>query len=1088
MPEILDDITYLSRDIGPRPAGTEEEQQAALYITESLQKSAGFSATIEDFKCAGNNDLTMVVCFGITFVATIVSLFISAFALPAIFLTVISAVLYVLELLDKPVLSRCFLRGISQNVVAKYEPGVSAENKSVRRRKVIVLARYDSGKAMPEMVNPMVTAFPVLNRLYIIAFLLVPFVLVVRYVFFLHAVGVVALVLNILTIIALVAVAFPLVLAFIHKISAYNEAANCNASGVAVMMEVARRVGTGRISEAELAQRKESAATIHGEEAARGAGLVPEGAQLVYEAAQVRAPEPPPQTEAERLASAKAAIAALTGVPVREQPVGDIANHLVHVKEPRFSTPTREDVQARIDETREGFTNAFASPQENTSQPTEAEEFSPTERNETQASTAQSTFASSASSASSVPDWYKKAQASAKKETAKPTTQRSRYADVLDAAVAESSVHFSQAERAIDAQAEERLRNLQDDIREVKAPQAENAPHDEEPRSFVKPSSSQSLSPESTVAMKPLDANMVRSLVASPAEEDRVPVEGNSAFEQKTTPQPFVPSAVPSVFVPDAISQPDIPVMNEVANVDERSRGAELSTPTAPEVSVFAGKTQAFDPLTFSEQIEQPQIEQPSQPLASTQAQTKATRRPIVLPDVNAETTALPPISDVAKQRAPLAEAITSGKTAAKSLLAARIPEVSFDSDEPQTPEAAQVAKIRPVDLPSLSGELKAQAAPANLNETEHATVSATGSFAAIGATGSFAPVGDALVADVALEDLYIDDADDSDYDANFTESGAFTGSGYVDMPKSRARKFLDKFSFRKKNKEKETTPQEWLAVDDDFDARSAGAARGGWDSFQETAEPHPSVVPEQSWQDESDQEDFAPLPVHFPNAKKNRFDSSFDTAFSNDDEFDDEESQRWNGGAFSRGRSRHHEPNDFDIEGESEPVERNDRSAIEEEFKQIYQFRHPDIDTEVWFVSLGAELAGNAGMYAFLREHAQELKGSVFINLEALGAGTLSYLEKEGFLKQYSASSRMKRYIKKATQASGVSAATASIGWKESAASVALKHGAQAMSLVGMEGKKPAFYGQGDDVVENLDEKTLQENADFVMELLKNI
>ena len=47
MPDILDHVAYLSQEIGPRPAGTEEEQQAALYITEQMQKDAGLSAIIE---------------------------------------------------------------------------------------------------------------------------------------------------------------------------------------------------------------------------------------------------------------------------------------------------------------------------------------------------------------------------------------------------------------------------------------------------------------------------------------------------------------------------------------------------------------------------------------------------------------------------------------------------------------------------------------------------------------------------------------------------------------------------------------------------------------------------------------------------------------------------------------------------------------------------------------------------------------------------------------------------------------------------------------------------------------------------------
>ena len=145
-------------------------------------------------------------------------------------------------------------------------------------------------------------------------------------------------------------------------------------------------------------------------------------------------------------------------------------------------------------------------------------------------------------------------------------------------------------------------------------------------------------------------------------------------------------------------------------------------------------------------------------------------------------------------------------------------------------------------------------------------------------------------------------------------------------------------------------------------------------------------------------------------------------------------------------------------------------------------------MNVEVWFVALGSELAGNAGMKAFLAEHGTELRGSVIINLNALGAGDLSLIEKEGKYRRVSASSRMKRYMKKASQATGIDSSTASIKWSESASSVALRHGFQAMSIVGMDGSKPAYFGQGDDVLENIDPDTLYRNSDFVMELLKNI
>lgn len=91
-------------------------------------------------------------------------------------------------------------------------------------------------------------------------------------------------------------------------------------------------------------------------------------------------------------------------------------------------------------------------------------------------------------------------------------------------------------------------------------------------------------------------------------------------------------------------------------------------------------------------------------------------------------------------------------------------------------------------------------------------------------------PVGDELLADVDPEDIYVEDADDSVFEEEFTETGAFAGPGYVEMPQSRMGKFFGRFR-RKKDKQEESAA-EWLGVDDDFDARSAGKARGGWESL----------------------------------------------------------------------------------------------------------------------------------------------------------------------------------------------------------------------------------------------------------------
>ena len=123
MADVMEHVAYLSQEIGPRPAGTEEEQQAALYITEHMQKEAGLSAVIEDFTGVSNNELTRAICSAVTVVFAILGLALPVVALPAAIIAILSAAVYVAEAFGKPILSRVLSRGVSQNVVAKYEPG-----------------------------------------------------------------------------------------------------------------------------------------------------------------------------------------------------------------------------------------------------------------------------------------------------------------------------------------------------------------------------------------------------------------------------------------------------------------------------------------------------------------------------------------------------------------------------------------------------------------------------------------------------------------------------------------------------------------------------------------------------------------------------------------------------------------------------------------------------------------------------------------------------------------------------------------------------------------------------------------------------
>ena len=321
MAEIIDDIAYLTQEIGPHPAGTEEEQRAALYLADQMQKEAGFATVVEDFQCVTNDQLPNVICFGVALLGAVLSIVVPSLGILWLLLTVGAAVLYGMEITGRPVLSRLFRTGASQNVVAKYQP-TPANGANARRRKVILVANYDSGKVLTEEKPPFAAALPILQKASAIALVVSAFVLLLRSTLFAADTGAMSSILTFLLVICAVLFAIPLVRSVLHIVAPFNQSANNNASGVSVLLDVARKVGNGLVSQEEALERSaEEGNRVHGEEAARAAGVVPEGASLEYEA------EMSPQ---ESLAAAKAAIAALTGKPVADKvPVTDISSRLV---------------------------------------------------------------------------------------------------------------------------------------------------------------------------------------------------------------------------------------------------------------------------------------------------------------------------------------------------------------------------------------------------------------------------------------------------------------------------------------------------------------------------------------------------------------------------------------------------------------------------------------------------------------------------------------------------------------------------------------------------------------------------------------
>lgn len=1232
MPDIKEHIAYLSQEIGARPAGTEEEQQAALYITEQFQKEAGLPANIEDFNGVSDPHMPSMICCGAAVVLALLSLIVPVLSIIGVIGCLAAAGLFAAEYLDKPIISKLLGKGVSQNVVAKYAPAAPEDGEGARRRKVILVARYDTGKVRAELAGPTAQVMPLVGKISFGAMVALPVLLLIKGVALGSSEGTLTTIFTLLTVIAMLLTAIPLALGALHQTAAYNEGANCNASGVAALLELARRIGAGRVSEAEIAERED--ALMHGSEAAYESGLVPEGAEFVYSSH----PRSSMENE-ESLIAAKAAISALSGKPVDGMTAEEVERNLQkierHDREEAEEEARMQRMEARAIESarRDAEQARLAAEQEQQAleaQQAEEAEKAQAEFEAQQAAMQQAEFEAQQAAAqqaaaqqaaaqqvqaaaeqqravqASVPDWYARAQEKAKKpRNAEKPAQRSRYASALDAAVAESAGHFAKANNIVEHELERSFDIDRDTIREVRAPQwatiapvqpavqpeteqsvanaapanvsvnavsaAEQAAHmqqipvQEEPAvQIAAPQQAVQLDAqvETASADEPAPAAPQNgAAVAAPAPEASAPVT-EPALEQAAAQQPvaqFAPAQVSApepvqaqVVAPAEVADPfataatppidvtklhleDVPPMGDVPmpafldprKVQEEAQSRQSDAPrsgnrvdvtqasineagrvdaaNAPAVSMSAPASESADEMV-------PELQ--AKPLDIPDASV-VPAAPVTLPEISATAPAAP-VAAAVKQRAPLADVESAGKTAARSLLSL-LPSIgssdikaSHEQEGEEAGEPGEKKDSKPsllASLPSLSGSIKAadaaQAQPG---------VNAAASFGTAGATGSFAPVSSELANTMDPEDMYVDDADDSAYDDHFTETGAFAGPGYMEMPKSRFHRLFDKFLHRKDDEE--DTPQEWLDVDDNFEARAAGKARGGWESFQEEhyeqgeyqgdyaveadqdAAAYPGAtqaLPALQSDDLGATQAWAPQPIDVEAAGQEVSQVAYDDSFNVDDVADNEQSgsnrfRPWHGGAYSARRMENSNLSSEELADEAAAAAVPTPVELNEELNEVYQFRNPDIDAEVWFVALGSELAQNSGMKAFLEAHQSELRGAFIVDIDAIGAGDLTMIEREGFLKPSKASSRMKRYIRKASQATGTKVTSGALLGEESAASYAAKHGCQVTHLVGMEGGKPALYGQQDDIVENIDEKKLASNVDFLMELLKNM
>lgn len=1238
---IMEYASRLSQAIGARPAGTEEEQQASFYLEEVFKDEIGLRTEVEEFKCNTNYELPRTICCVAAVVLAMLGIFLPLTLVPAIVLTLILAALYVLECFGISPLSRFGNKGISQNIVARFVPGsrpdatgagigasgagvsgsiealteaaasATSSRSSRRKRKIVLVAHYDTGKVRAELRDPITGTLNIIHWVELGAMVLIPILLLIRLAIPGSEAGII--VLNVITIIAAVAALLPVISYVMHQTALYSTGANCNAAGVAAMLDVARR-----IQEAPEIDFTEDV-VMNGEAALRESGLIPEGAVLTYEGSTEAAGQ-----SAVPAHEAAGVDAIFGGTPAQGTGVGAGVDAIFgNIPSTMDAISTSAALTGEIDLTSDGEPlggmGAEASGLASAVAPVGQEEVDQSQILEI----------SAPEEDDGVPDWFKRGRQKAMEHKPEadhgPTiVQRSRFADALEAAEAELNAISEQeaAEAAAkSAVAEQRLQQMRESIMGQAAgaqSSLRNAVQNAANGGSVRGANGESAT--GYIAPKPEDVQVevVEAEDVEGAEvsgQEAVPTTGQddvAALMQQAKSHPenaagqtvgsaaeAAAAGIPHVqvtqtgagagvggYLSNTMDAPDYASLTKQEQAQSTQPEQSAKQPTQAELEAaerqakkdaITDRTIGFIPVAVGKE------ELAASAAAATAAATEKApatgsaasaqahaddakkprgRREIALPSLTGSIEGVAaklqeaPLSDDASEKSE--EEIKAKRLARQEALASTIPSTDEgasgqkDVAAPGQEDVAtlnRAAKRHPENTtgqrhtgtasgrPSTSTSRSAsssrtkRAAAASSKRTPQPIVPEANTSAA------FNPVSEEIIANAKSADVFIEDVDDSAYAARLTPSGAPVGAGYVDMPKSRV---FGRFRRNKKSRKEDVSLKDSLGLDDSFDAREVGKARGSWQSFREEgisdldnfdnlddewnggafSKLRESALPSRrsGRNDRYAEDDFygadAGDGAYYDEYGEVEAYDDYDAYSGQEDvaapnraakrhpenaagrrHADDVSSQN---GRFGNLLNRAHRSKE-DESGSAPQTRKRSLNPFDgvpldfvgnqmEEREAIQQLRSGALNTEVWFVALGAELADNAGMKAFMNEHNDDLRGSVVINLNGFGAGTLSLIDEEGMYRPVKTSSRMKRYVTKAASALGMHIPTAKMLWRDSAAYVAARRGYQVLDLAGILNGKTAFSAQANDVFENLSEETLLQNSDFLLELVRTI
>jgi len=285
MSEIMQHLTALADEIGPRPATTDSEHRAADYIC-SVFVARGLEPEIQEFDAPRTYAWAYVIYHFLTIASAVVAgswVMGGVLVWPAFAVAAIVAFFLWNDLETRWGFSRLMPKGPSQNVIARHVPKA---RRGERLKKVVIVAHYDTARSSLAFAPGAVHQFPLTFALMKISTIAVPVLLFASAV----PLPVPADVRTYLWYGALGFAAYLLIPLLIHVhrelVMPFVAGANDNASGVAAMLGVLHNL-VAEPDASRFATSSHCAPLRHTPDVAFEADVVPEGALLTYTPAGV---------------------------------------------------------------------------------------------------------------------------------------------------------------------------------------------------------------------------------------------------------------------------------------------------------------------------------------------------------------------------------------------------------------------------------------------------------------------------------------------------------------------------------------------------------------------------------------------------------------------------------------------------------------------------------------------------------------------------------------------------------------------------------------------------------------------------------